>query len=300
MSIERLKNLCLVRISGDDAFSFLQGQLTNDLKQLDESPVWQLTGYCNPKGRLLALFYIWKADNCYYAILESELREVTIKRLQMYVMRSKVTIEHIEPAIICGAQSPAQLIAANIVSRKRHNAHHGALEELKNSWILYVNQRALYIELAESGLNLSSSTNASAGESWLSADIKEGIPTITVSSTEQFIPQMLNLDLMDAINFKKGCYTGQEIIARMHYLGNVKQRMFCCDIAVTAEELSRAGDKILIAAEDSKSVGKVVSINADANMALVILRIDSLNKPLMTEHGNSIKVRNQKFSYQQH
>ena len=312
MSIEPLKNLSLIKISGGDAFEFLQGQLTNDLKQLSNGSVWQYSAYCNPKGRVLAIFYIWQHNDSYYAVLESDLQETMVKRLQMYVMRSKVTLEHIADAIIYGAQSPADLADANLIANPQCVKQQSDLASLEDAWVLGINQRALYIAKPDTQNANSRNTIADdvANGSWLSADINEGIPQVSAASSEQFIPQMLNLDQLGGINFKKGCYTGQEIVARMHYLGKLKQRMFYCNIAATKEEHSGPGDKIFIDSgnnqpednhpEDKKAAGNIVSVSSDAQSALIVLRLDSLDQACISASGNSIVVRKDKFHYQEH
>lgn len=298
MPIELLKNLNLIKIAGDDAFTFLQGQLTNDLTQLNDELVWQYSGYCNPKGRLLALLYIWQDDEGYYAILESELREAICKRLQMYVMRSKVTLEHIESAKIYGGRSSAELLEAKLITGSHSAQQSGGLTALQDGWLLSFDQRILYVESQNARTEIDELDSVEPEDSWLNADINDGIPKVIASTTEQFIPQMVNFDQLGGINFKKGCYTGQEIVARMHYLGNLKQRMFYCDIAVVTEENSRAGDKVFAGATEQKTVGNIVSISADSRCALIVLRLDAIDKALLTADGNSITVRNQRFSYQ--
>jgi folate-binding protein YgfZ len=111
---------------------------------------------------------------------------------------------------------------------------------------------------------------------WIMHNIEDGLPEITDKTTELFVPQMVNLDLLDGINFKKGCYTGQEIVARMHYLGKLKQRMFVCSLSnlnTGPDSCCEAGAKVM---SDDKNVGHIVS--SEGNLALAVLRTEFVNQ----------------------
>jgi len=284
MNFGQLSSLSLIRISGDDASSFLQGQLTNDVDALDLN--WQLTGYCNPKGRLLALMKLWRDSyGAYYALLEDELCEPTIKRLQMYVMRSKVVIEKLEDRLIQGfasiedLNSVKPLLSQDIDLQKQHQ-----LISSDEETILIINNRAILIGKE----NLSDST---FDKEWALLNINEGLPSLKASSSEIFVPQMINLDLLDAINFKKGCYTGQEIVARMHYLGKLKQRLFVCDFKTNPNNV-KAGEKIYRSDSDSNiAVGNIISAINNEKACLAVIKLDSSNQTLELENKTQLKKR---------
>lgn len=276
-----INNLSVLKFSGADALSFLQGQLSNDLNALSSS--WQFSGYCNPKGRLLALFQVWKNGEDIYATIDRSLVDATVKRLRMYVMRSKVVIEQVETARCTGVIGDSSKSS----SKLDENAERFSIDIDQSTHSLHFGDRALIIELAPND----STTPAQAdSQVWDLASITNGEPTINADNVEMFVPQMVNLDLLGGINFKKGCYTGQEIVARMHYLGKLKQRMFVCKL----DGIATSGEKILAG---EKNAGNIVSVAkgsvsaasglvADANgLALAVIRRELIDNELVTESG---------------
>jgi folate-binding protein YgfZ len=262
-----INNLSVLKFSGADSLSFLQGQLSNDINALSSS--WQYSGYCNPKGRLLALFQVWKNAEEVYATIDRTLVDATIKRLRMYVMRSKVVIDHLETARCTGMIGDASQSGSELSK----NAERFSVDIKQSVHTLYFGDRALLIDLDPDD---SASPALADSDAWNLANIATGEPTINASNVEMFVPQMVNLDLLGGINFKKGCYTGQEIVARMHYLGKLKQRMFVCQLDGSAT----SGDKILAG---EKNAGNIVSV---ANgLALAVIRRELLDKELITESG---------------
>lgn len=262
-----INKLSILKFSGADTLSFLQGQLSNDINALSSS--WQYSGYCNPKGRLLALFQVWKHDECVYATIDRTLVEATVKRLRMFIMRSKVTIDQLETArcsgVIGDSSQPERKLDGN--------AKRFSVEITQSKHTLYFGDRALLIELDPGD---SASPAHADSQAWDLACIAAGEPTIDAGNVELFVPQMVNLDLLDGVNFKKGCYTGQEIVARMHYLGKLKQRMFVCQVDGTIA----SGEKILAG---KKNAGNVVSVANNA--ALAVIRRELLEDELTTESG---------------
>lgn len=303
----QLTHLSLLRISGDDAAQFLQGQLTNDIDQLKDN--WHYSGYCSPKGRLIALLHVWRSSETIYALVDSSIADSVIKRLRMYVMRSKVVIESLEGSRIIGFQGiePLKQLApeldtrlnqdgVTIASHKTNKAARFALR-ISNT-ALNKSQRIMLVDLAENGETPSSLNlgrlNADvclSTKQWLAQDIDNGLAGITDKSTELFIPQMLNLDVLDGISFKKGCYTGQEIVARMHYLGKLKQRMFVCNLSTNSSP-HNPGDKIFADAELTKSVGHLVTYVDDHPQALAVLRVDTID-PTSDSSTSSTKLSEQ-------
>lgn len=277
MNFGQLSSLNLIQISGEDASSFLQGQLTNDVDALDQN--WQLTGYCNPKGRLLALMKLWRDSNGdFYALLENELCEPIIKRLRMYVMRSKVVIQKLDDRLILGFATIEDLNSAKpLLEQALDPQKHNQLICSRGEIALIINKRAIVI-------NQDSQSISDFNEQWEQLNINEGLPSIWLSTSEMFVPQMINLDLMDAINFKKGCYTGQEIVARMHYLGKLKQRLFVCELETEPKNI-KAGDKIFIKDSDSNAtVGNIVSALNDHTTCLAVLKLESSDQKLVLEN----------------
>ncbi len=264
--MEQQSHLGLLKFSGDDAVDFLQGQLTNDVRLANLA--WQFSAYCNPKGRALALFYVWRNDEEIFAILHRDLLDSIRKRLTMYVMRSKVSIEEVSNATFIATEHPKEM---------------GSLEQTEDSAILGFANSTLTVHF--SGARSETDT----GDVWRSQLIKAGLPQIEAVSSELFIPQMINLDLLGGINFKKGCYTGQEIVARMHYLGKLKQRMMLLEIsgANKASELS-VGDKLTL---EDKSIGNVVNVSTITQQCLAVLRLETASQMSQTQ-GSSITSAN--------
>lgn len=259
-----LRQLTLLKFSGEDASSFLQGQLTNDINALDGK--WQFSGYCNPKGRLLALFQLWQHGEHIYGLLHSSLVEPTVKRLRMYVMRSKVSIEVHDDIEVSYQLSTPQ---AKFTAKSEGDTH-----------TLSYDSRHLLIRVN------CEEPQSSYSEQWTSLNIAEGIPDITDKTVELFVPQMINLDVLGGINFKKGCYTGQEIVARMHYLGKLKQRMYLCSVT----DNCNTGAKIK---NEEKSVGNIVCCSG--NQALAVLRTEFVSQnesvDLTVENDDGKKIR---------
>ena len=226
-----LSHLSVLRARGTEAQDFLQGQLSNDIRQVSETHS-QLSAYCNPKGRMLAILRIFRRDEAYGLQLPAALAETTLKRLRMFVMRAKLTIDladaewlrmglsgpNAERLIIqiLGAAPavPDDSLAADGVTVLRLPGMPARFE------ILAAPERML-----ELWPQFAAHARPAGAGAWAWLDIMAGIPVILPGTVEEFVPQMANLELVGGVSFTKGCYPGQEIVARMHYLGRLKQRM---------------------------------------------------------------------------
>jgi hypothetical protein len=276
-----LSHLDLLELSGDDAINFLQGQVTNDVKLLNGSNA-HYSGYCSPKGRLLALFLAYVEDGKVYVQINHKLAEPIAKRLKMYVLRSKVLINNISDSTVkigLSGHKIQQLLTPyfpqtpQLTYEVSKNAH-GTLIRLPSDTprfeLICTTEHAKLIWQA-----LKTDCKQVGKPSWDWLEIQAGIPDVYTSTQEEFVPQMLNLDALSAINFKKGCYTGQEIVARTHYLGKVKRRTHLAHIASSIPP--QAGDDIKN--QTNEVVGKIVrSAPAPAGGydVLVESRLDAL------------------------
>lgn len=300
MRIELLTHLSLIRISGSDAEQFLQGQLTSDISQLNDT--WQYAGYCSPKGRLLALLRIWRLEDGFYALISTDLVDAVSKRLRMYVMRSKVQIELLENTQMVGLSSrdlltKTQLNEIGLTEEISSLAEYdnGDLIQLSHACALVINQRALLV--GQDIIAIDQALTNDPENFWMTAQINDGLPQVNAQSTDLFIPQMLNLELLGGISFKKGCYTGQEIVARMHYLGKLKQRMFICDLVQNNGTqngdsiLAEVGQKIFADVGLEKSVGTIVTVDQPQKSALAVLRLANITQPLYLYGGVQLNVR---------
>lgn len=217
----RLPHMGVIRFIGPDVLSFLQGQISNDTRRLAQGAPLS-AAYSTPQGRVLALVYLLPHSGGTWALLPRELIGDTVARLRKFVLRAKVKIDDISdshPVAGCltvTALSERGLPAPGDAGYIEHNG----------IGIARVAQTARYwvVGNAESMANLK--FDADAERAWKLADVRAGLPQVYVPTSEAFVAQMLNLDLLDAISFTKGCYTGQEIIARTQHLGRIKRRMF--------------------------------------------------------------------------
>jgi tRNA-modifying protein YgfZ len=259
-----LSHLGLLTLTGADAKTFLQGQVTNDVNLLD-GQTFHYSGYCNAKGRLLALFLAFAQQDTLYLQLDGGLAETIAKRLRMYVLRSKVQIATPTDLVVLGiAGAEASRVLANqfgsipSASYGMVNTEQASILRLADS-VEHMPRYQIFTS-AEQAQALWLALGAEAqyiGKSiWNWLEIQAGIPEIVAATQEAFVPQMLNLDLLGGINFKKGCYTGQEIVARTHYLGKVKRRTLIAHYA--GSTIPQAGDDIYAQAEAKDAVGKVV------------------------------------------
>ena len=234
-----LSHLGLIAVRGADTQSFLQSQLTNDAREVSASRS-QLSGYCTAKGRLLALFRIFMRGDATYLQLPQELLEPTLKRLRMFVLRAKVTLDDASPALIrigysgpdaeqrvrtalgSAPQAVNDVVEASDVTVLRLP---GAMPRFELIGDL-ARLRTLWTQLATQAMPVGAAA-------WSLLDIRAGVPEVLKTSVEEFIPQMVNLPALGAVNFKKGCYPGQEIVARMQYLGTLKRRMYLAHVDAT-------------------------------------------------------------------
>lgn len=225
-----LDDLGAVRVAGADAVRFLQGQLSSDVARVSAERS-ALAGLHNPQGRAIALLRIAQlAPNDLLAVLPRELAPAVAARLSKYVLRAKVTVTdesaawRITGLIACGLDdtSPPALAgypAAAGEQRRLAERVVICVGEQPARWLL-LSPRA-----AASGADAPAQSVPGRREIWRQLDIGAGLPQVYAATSEQFVAQMLNLDVLGAIAFDKGCYTGQEVIARAHYRGRVKRRL---------------------------------------------------------------------------
>ena len=254
--------LSVIKISGIDSQKFLQGQLTNDINELD-SKTFQFSAHLTNKGRMLASFIITKpSPDTYYLFTSSEIIEKIIPRLKMFVLRSKVIIENLNSQVIFSNYKPNDEINIEIFPQ--------------------------YF------LSLNTIDSQNDTRVWKYSLINNGIPLIYTNTQEEFTPQQVNYDLLNGVNFKKGCYTGQEIVARTHYLGKVKRRMyrFICDSKPTI------GQKIVSPLLDNQEIGVIVDILKREHdyLGLASLQIDCADNAFL-DLDNKIQLLTQSIEY---
>jgi folate-binding protein YgfZ len=272
--ITALHDVGVLAVSGENALDFLQNQLTNDLVALDERHA-QLSGYCAANGRLLATMLIWKAGAHILILLPRTLLAATQKRLQMFVLRAKVLIEDKSSTLaVIGmgatASSPLPLPALPASPFELSPSLDGQIIHMPASAGL---DRYLWIGPQEQATALWTSVAAqlppSSPAAWHWTQIQAGLPQILEPTREKFVPQMVNYELIGGVNFRKGCYPGQEIVARSQYLGKLKRRM---QLASADAALVAPGTEVFAAADPGQPCGMVVNaeIGPDGRLACLI------------------------------
>lgn len=257
-----LNDLRVLTVSGPERAAFLQGQLTQDVG-LARTDSTLLCGWTDARGRLLYAGHLFTLDidaDAPFALLVPEsLTGSLLKRMQMYVVRAKVEIGLSGLAVygLCGEDKPV-----------------GTGQRLS-----YLHEKARRLFLSPAGASVTLDDNQQARNSWLLADIRAGIPDIGTATSGEFIPQMINLDLLNAISFTKGCYTGQEIIARTKYLGRVKRRMLRFS---TNSAPPLPGTPVHAA---RGAIGQVVSAAAtpEGSELLAVITLDDLPGPFFVD-----------------
>lgn len=276
-----LSHYGLIRASGPEAESFLQNQFCNNVREITDT-YSQLNAYCTPKGRTLAFFRLLQHAGDYYLRLPQEILEPTLKRLHMFVLMTQVNLDNASDELIRigfgGPQADKRLQAAlgtrDIPQQTNHVLQTDALSIIRVTqtparFEIYGNtdaMQALWEKLAAAARPV-------GRDSWELLDILAGIPEIVSATQEAFVPQMLNLQAIDALSFKKGCYPGQEVVARMHYLGKLKRRMYRAHIA-DGNNIPAPGDSLFVKdSESGQGAGKVVRAQSHPDGSCKLLAV---------------------------
>lgn len=260
--IVRLTDFSVIRAQGEDAFSFLHGQLTQDISGLTDAQA-RLAGYCSPKGRMLASMLVWRQEGAngpeIVMLLSRSIAAAIHKRLSMFVLRAKVRLVLEENAPVLGLS-----LAATDAAARPENLPDASTCLPDHVWSLEHNDDLTLIGMPagnvgtgrwlavsqgpqdtadlpaalQSALSSQSEDQTSAEiQNWLTEDIRAGLPWIVAATQDMFIPQSLDFELIGGVNFRKGCYPGQEVVARSHYRTTVKRRMTAGSIALPAGQV---------------------------------------------------------------
>jgi folate-binding protein YgfZ len=269
----------------------LQGQLTQDINLISQNKALY-AGFCNPKGRVLAFMLCYLNHESIHIQIDSSVQEFILQKLRMYILRSKVSLNLVNETFTCiGFVGSKALLAKKIQPPKNY------LDIIQSDGIMIMRlgiDDDRYQLMGETSkindfmkLNFSEYSSMSFDD-WNNLNILDGIPEIYPTTQEAFIPQSLNMDLIEGINFKKGCYTGQEIVARTHYLGRVKRRMYRAFIKSQVD--LNPGDQILN--KNGEEIGQLVRSakqNGDKTNMLIELRVDQAHDALFIK-SNLIEV----------
>ena len=250
----RLADWGAIRAKGDDAAAFLNGQLTQDTVKMDIGQA-RLAGYCSPKGRLLASFVMWRtaADEILLAC-SADLLAPTLKRLSMFVLRAKCKLSDASGEIaLWGVALPGLL----------HDSAEHPVPAEPYATSPVAGGTAIRLADAAGATRVLWAAPADATPPWATTsspdvwnwlEVQSAVPRIVASTVEAFVPQMVNLELVGGVNFQKGCYPGQEIVARSQYRGTLKRRMVLAEGASAAA----AGAEVFAAADPEQPAGQVV------------------------------------------
>ncbi|MEN8171204.1 MAG: folate-binding protein [Pseudomonadota bacterium] len=308
--IAPLTHLALLRASGSDSAEFLQGQTSNDVRHVDAGH-HQLSSYCTPKGRMLALFTLFMRDDDYYLQLPHELLEAVQKRLTMFVMRSDVKLDSVGDELPAFGLSGPQ--AETLINKALGSFPSDPDQSLTIDGVTVLRRPgdtprficlAATERLTALWQNLATEAQPVGSAPWDLLEIRAGIPNISSGSVEAFVPQMLNLQLINGVNFKKGCYPGQEIVARMQYLGKLKRRMYRAQS--DSKELPAPGTELFSPESASgQGAGKVVRAAPSpdgGNELLVVAEISSAEQQVLfleNENGPQLKMLELPYAFEQ-
>ena len=261
--MKHLEHLSIINIAGEDADEFLQGQMTQDTQSINDG-LFHLTSFCNVQGRVISTALIHRSEDLFRLILNIDLRDELSNHLQKYILRSKVNIQTSEELIF--------------------GIHQKDIRNSEEEYISLLNdpQRSVFI----SNKPPEDVDQTISSDDWVECDINTMIPIISNESSLQYIPQMLNLDELKGVSFSKGCYTGQEVVARVQHRGKVKKRMY--KISIKETDLVTPHSQIM---DQTKPVGNIVISKEIANDCIclaVINQVDSSSE--LTVNEKSIEL----------
>ncbi|WP_434629299.1 YgfZ/GcvT domain-containing protein [Chromobacterium sp. CV08] len=293
-----LDNYALIRVDGDDAETFLQGQLSSDIRDVKDGRA-QYSTYSTAKGRMLASFLIWRQQGAYYLMVSADVAQAIAKRLAMFVLRSKVKVSLVEGSALLGLSGPfAETIlqghfpgVASWDPLQQQTSGDASLVKLRNGVYLLAGTGALPCDIAAAP-----DWQAATPEVWALHDIEAGVAWVTSATQEQFVPQMANMELIGAVSFKKGCYPGQEIVARSQYLGKMKRRMF----KVQFGQPLVAGCKLYSPQLPEQSVGMlaaVCQVDKERYLGLAVVQSQTWSDGVFADEGHTIALQALELPY---
>lgn len=285
-----LSGYAVLEITGDDAQAFLQGQFCNDIMQVSSTHA-QITGYCTPKGRLLALPIAVGFDLGFRLLVPQSVKNTFVKRLSMFVMRAKVTIRELSDrrcvgviAADDGTDDIIQSVFGSVPVTPFDVSSSPSVQIIRWHDDHTLNRRARFLVIADNETITSlwkqkTEIVRSGHGAWRLADISAGVPSVTGGVVEAFVPQMMNLQLIDGLSFTKGCYPGQEIVARMQYLGKLKRHMRFLQLPLNGKAVSSspvAGSKLSCGTDQEAGVVvDAAQLGDDAIFILAIVKVSA-------------------------
>lgn len=271
----RLPFFGVVRVSGEDRASFLHGQLSNDINNLASGQACYAT-YNTPKGRVLANMLVINRGEDLLLVMAQDLTETIVKRLRMFVLRAKVVFELMPDLAVSGELAD--------------NAEPHPAAEPQLSFPAQIQANAVEIALPHTGrLKISAAENAAeyqseAENAWNLHEIRSGYPWICAATKEAAVAQMLNQHIIGGVHFKKGCYPGQEIIARAQYRGQVKRGL----AVLRGDSLEAAGVAVQNGGEEA---GQIINtaLTDTGSLSLAVIKFSAAHADLTDADGNALK-----------
>ena len=295
-----LPELGVIAVEGPDAAAFLQAQLTNDVAHLDMGTV-QLNGYCSAKGRLYAVFNNWRSADAVYLQLPREILPGILKRLSMFVLRAKARLRDASEdwtavAVFgCGATAELEGVAAATLRDAGTFVASDGARIVRLPAGAQVPERFLLLlpttVSAQWRGRFAPLRSVPSGAFWWT-QIDAAVPMVFAATQEKFVPQMINLEVLGGVNFKKGCYPGQEVVARSQYLGKLRRRMHVAQV----DGETYAGDDVF-AADTMAPIGTVVMAASAPTGGMDVLfecpaeRVDGATLHVGGPTGPALKVR---------
>ncbi|MFM7332026.1 MAG: YgfZ/GcvT domain-containing protein [Brachymonas sp.] len=271
--------LSLICARGADAGSFLQGQLTNDVLLMNENQA-RLSAWCSAKGRMLASFVVWKnAADEFYLLLSSDLLAATLKRLKMFVLRAKCELTDVTAQYCVMGLAGDAANTINLISTSADSMPANSLKPsektilLPSGWVAdHAVARALHIAPVVEPV---AAPGSAAVAVWHALELSSGIARISTAVSEAFVPQMLNYESVGGVNFKKGCYPGQEVVARSQFRGTLKRRAYLVRSAAplhAGQEVFHSSDTEQPCGLVAQAAEDVFSLQAGAWLAVVSMQ----------------------------
>lgn len=266
-----LTDSALIRATGEDAVAFLHNLLTNDVSGLAADAV-RYAGFCTPKGRLVATFAIWHEGPDLWLQLAADIQPAIQKKLSMYILRSKAKLETGNRLLLglAGNNATAALTALGAAAPAPMQT-----ASFAGGQVIGVESQRFVIALnpdiaADAWQKLTATAKPAGLNAWRALDIAAGLPHVVAATQEMFIPQMINYEAVGGVSFKKGCYPGQEIVARTQYLGKIKRRMYRAAVPAAAAP----GMDLYAPETGEQSCGNVVTASATdgGSECLVVLQ----------------------------
>ena len=282
--ISALTDQALLLATGEDAASFLHNQLSNDVEKLGQDNA-KLACYCTPKGRMIASFVYWKTTDGIVLQLHASIKTAIHKRLQMFILRAKAKLSDISnEQVVLGLGGQAAEAALTTWFPSLPQQIYGKVDTAFGTLIRVADAHQIprYQWIATNAIaqqvwpQLSKQLQPVDTSVWHLTNIQAGVAQIIDKTQEKFVPQMVNFELIGGVNFKKGCYPGQEIVARSQYLGKLKRRMAIARIAHDASNPIWAGSEVFAATEGDQPCGMIVNAemeDAQHSLCLVEMKV---------------------------